>query len=90
MITKDHTRTWLHILLVAAVLNMIIGVFIGKTFAPEPKPCPLPSIIDIQRAVGAEPDGIVGPETISKWEIAYANQEAKQFMTPSGGPRKDK
>ncbi len=55
-----------------------------------PKPAELPSIIDIQEAVGAKPDGIVGPETIGLWEIAYANQEAAKFMTPSGAPRKDK
>ena len=51
-----------------------------------PEPFKIPSIPDIQRAVGAEPDGIVGPDTIGKWEIAYANQEAAKFMTPSGGP----
>lgn len=49
---------------------------------PEPR---IPSIIELQEAVGAEPDGIVGPDTIAKWDKAYANQEAAKFMTPSGG-----
>ena len=47
----------------------------------------IPSIPDIQRMVGAKPDGIVGPNTIGKWEAAYANQETAKFMTPSGGPK---
>ena len=48
----------------------------------------IPSLIDIQRMVGAEPDGIYGPETERKWLEAYANQEAAKFMTPSGGKEK--
>ena len=48
---------------------------------------PLMSVIELQRAVGAEPDGIVGPNTIAKWERAYANQEAAKFMTPTGKPK---
>ncbi len=51
------------------------------------QPFTIPSIINIQEAVGTKPDGIVGPHTIRKWEAAYANQEAAKFMTKSGGPK---
>ena len=60
------------------------GAWVYKTkYMVIEEPNSLPSIIDIQRAVGARPDGIIGPETLSKWETAYANQEAAKFMTPS-------
>ena len=34
----------------------------------------LPSIQDIQRLVGAEPDGKLGPETQRLWDAAYNEQ----------------
>ena len=54
---------------------------------PEPQQARIMSIIELQEVIGAEPDGIIGPDTIAKWDMAYANQEAAKFMTPSGKPR---
>ncbi len=84
---KESTKTWLNILLALAVLNFVIGFYCGRAREPKLEPFKVPSIIDIQRIVGAKPDGIVGLETIELWEIAYANQEAAKFMTESGAPR---
>lgn len=69
---------------IAAVFTAYAAYYAGLAHRP---PQPLPSIIDIQRAVGAKPDGIVGPDTIEKWEAAYANQEAAKFFTLSGAPK---
>ncbi len=80
-------RTWIIILACCAVLCTYIGFEIGawssKVIVIAPKPL-LPSLIDIQRRIGAEPDGIYGKETETLWDAAYANQEANQFMTETG------
>ena len=56
---------------------------------PEPQPPRLMSIIELQEALGAKPDGIVGPETIRLWQQyerdVIFNQYAAKYMTPSGG-----
>lgn len=36
----------------------------------------IPTFKEIQHKVGAEPDGIIGPDTIAKWDKAICNQEA--------------
>ena len=36
----------------------------------------LPSVADIQRRIGAKPDGIVGKETLAKWDAAICQQYA--------------
>lgn len=43
--------------------------------AAQPRP-DLPSLIEIQRRIGAVPDGIYGPETERLWDRAYCDQEA--------------
>ena len=48
------------------------GYFDGYSFI---KP-----IEDLQRQVGAEPDGIIGPNTIAKYEKALCDQYAEQSM----------
>lgn len=47
----------------------------------------IPSLIEIQKMVGAKPDGIYGHETQTKWEEAYGNQSANVCMTPTGRPK---
>ncbi len=37
-------------------------------------------IEDLQRQVGAVPDGIIGPETIAKYELAHNTQQAEWSM----------
>ena len=73
---------------------VIIAVFIGTWYCtykwithkcPELSTPSLPSLCDIQRRIGVEPDGIYGEETEAKWDAAYANQEAAKFFTPTGG-----
>ena len=39
----------------------------------------IPTISEIQKLVGAEVDGRLGPETIRLWEEAICNQEAKKY-----------
>ena len=86
---KDYPTLKLFIVLCLVLMAFYVGLKCnrGALEYPEPFTPPLPSPVDIQRRVGAKPDGIVGPETISKWETAYANQEAAKFMTPSGAPK---
>ena len=88
MSNKDSTKTWYVVLLCCAVLCFPFGYFVGLSQAEpvEPEP-PLPSLIDIQRLINVEPDGIYGPVTDLAWRQAFANQEAAEFMTASGAPR---
>ena len=55
---------------------------------PEPQPR-IMSIIELQEAVGAEPDGIVGPDTIAAWQQyerdVIFNEYAAPYFTKSGG-----
>ena len=85
---KNQSTHYSWIVLAMAIFIIVVYAFAIKGFFYEPPEPELPSIIDIQRAVGAKPDGIVGPDTIGKWEAAYANQESSKFMTASGAPRK--
>jgi len=39
----------------------------------------IPTIKEIQEMVGAEPDGIIGHETLKKWDAALCNQYASQW-----------
>jgi len=39
----------------------------------------IPTIADIQIMVGAEPDGVIGDETKSKWNVAVCNQYAGDY-----------
>ena len=49
------------------------------------QPRPVPSIEDIQRLVGAEVDGVLGPETERLWRRAEFNGYATPYFTESGG-----
>ena len=40
----------------------------------------IPSIEEIQERIGAKPDGIIGPQTIKKWDAALGNQSADQYF----------
>jgi hypothetical protein len=39
----------------------------------------LPSLAEIQEKIGAEPDGIYGPETKKLWDRAICEQEASRW-----------
>lgn len=40
----------------------------------------IPTIKQLQKMVGAEPDGVIGPNTIKLWEKAINNQEYKKMI----------
>ena len=86
---KDSQQQAVYLMwLVLITVCLGVGWYIGGRLmhkCPEPQQPRLMSIIELQEAVVAEPDGIPGPNTIAKWEQAYANQEAAKFFTPSGG-----
>jgi hypothetical protein len=42
----------------------------------------LPTIEEIQRRIGANPDGRLGSETQAKWELALCDQYAKKYFEP--------
>ena len=44
----------------------------------------LPSLVDIQKMVGAKPDGRYGPETKRLWDRAYCDQAAKEMWAAIG------
>lgn len=52
----------------------------------------IPSVEEVQIKVGAEPDGIVGRETIAKWNYKLSRQIGDETTelcwTESGAPRK--
>ena len=50
----------------------------------EERKTPLPTIEDIQRRVGATPDGKLGPETQDKWERALCDQFAAESFKKAG------
>jgi len=88
MAKKDDKAIWYVILICCAVMAWPM-YFILLRAEPEPQPPRLISIIELQDALGAKPDGIVGPETIRLWQQyerdVIFNQYAAKFMTPSGG-----
>lgn len=84
---KDRPTLKLLIVLCLALMAFYMGLKCGRGAENYPEPFKIPSVADIQRAVGAEPDGIVGPETLSKWDEAIFNQYAARYMTPSGKPK---
>ena len=42
----------------------------------------VPSPTELQIIVGAEPDGIIGPDSMAKWELYYGNQSAYVSINP--------
>jgi len=58
---------------------LLIAGWVGwlcRDARPDP-PAPLPTIEEIQRRIGAKPDGILGPETQAKWERAICDSYAR-------------
>ena len=59
----------------------------GRRF-PEPfKRGGVPTFIELQNMVGAEPDGIIGPNTIARWEREICNQYAREAMARMAGEK---
>jgi len=65
------------LLLIAACLH--VGRVWERAVATE-NPDQLPSIMDIQRQIGAKPDGVLGKETQRLWDEAYCNQCAEVYF----------
>ena len=66
----------------------LAGCWVGYVFhsyrssvgvGTSPPASALPSVADIQRRVGAEPDGKFGPETQKLWDRAYCDQSATKI-----------
>ena len=70
-------------LLAAILFALFCGIFgwqFGRHCGVEPQvETRIPTFKDVQRMVGAEPDGIIGPETIAKWDKAVCNQYANEL-----------
>ena len=70
-------------LLKAILFGLFCAIFgwgFGRYCGVEPQvKDKLPSLIDIQRQIGAKPDGIYGRETKEMWDRAVGNQIAKQW-----------
>ena len=56
------------------------GIFVGRTDTIQEQKQKIPTITELQLMVGAEPDGIIGKETLRLWETALCNQYAEPFM----------
>lgn len=67
---------------IIAAFFTFAGFLVGRLshHSPVAPREPLPSIRDIQRQVGAKPDGRLGPETQKKWDKAYVEQCARKYF----------
>jgi len=54
--------------------------WIGRVKVEKSIPDPLPTIQEIQERVGANPDGILGPETQKLWDKEICNQYARPYF----------
>ena len=74
------------------VMSMFVCAWFGASAHWEPaslppslppSSSPLPTIADIQRRIGANPDGKLGPETQRKWDRAICDQFAAESFRKS-------
>lgn len=79
-------------IIVLAVLAYVTGYTKGVIDAEKPQTVK-EQVMDLQRRVGAVPDGIIGSETMTKVNEAVKAEEreifngyAEVYMTPSGLP----
>ncbi len=63
---------------VAGFVNLFLNSSIEDTVSEFP-PGTVPSLIQVQKAIGAEPDNIYGPETKRLWDKKIAEQIAGEF-----------
>lgn len=47
----------------------------------------VPTKRELQAKIGAEQDGIIGPNSLAKWDKAIGNQSAEKYFTQSGAPK---
>jgi len=70
-------------LFIAIAYGLFCGIFgwqFGAHCAVEPQvEKRIPALEDIQKMVGAKPDGIYGKETQEKWDEAICSQYAKDM-----------
>jgi len=79
------------------VLTLVFGLAWKSSSKPEiEKKLVIEILIELQKRVGASPDGKIGPETTrlvnAQCEMdkpEYHNKLAKPYFTPSGAPRKE-
>jgi len=63
---------------------LFIGILLGGLITLLVMTCiteadkPVPSLSEIQAMVGAEPDGVYGPETKEKWDMAVCERYAAE------------
>jgi len=86
---KGKTEALLIIATIGLVIILAIGIGSGlnqidkKTQAlyrqASKQPSAIPTIQELQIMVGAEPDSIVGPNTIRLWNKAICEQEAAKW-----------
>ena len=61
-------KTFIFALILGAVLGRWIERNAARTDSGEGHGCPLPTRCELQRALGVEVDGDIGPETIMAWD----------------------
>lgn len=47
----------------------------------------VPTFRELQKKVGAEPDGIIGPDTIARWEREICNRHTREAMARMAGDK---
>lgn len=70
-------------ILVGSAFVLAVGMSLQKK-ANDVVDNRLPSLAEIQEAIGATPDGIYGPETKRLWEEATHNQYYKDSLERMG------
>lgn len=72
----EKPLVWSVMLLAIFLAGFLSGSLVALSTDTEPPLDRLPSLKDIQRRVGALPDGVYGNETKTKWDRAICDQHA--------------
>ena len=78
------------VIVIFGVIFIVVILYIDElvnyvVVEPEPKPH---TIVELQLYLGVEPDGVIGPNTITAYEQYSFNENAAPFHTETGAPEK--
>lgn len=69
-------RTLILTICVGLLIVLAVGLAVENWQLKHAGVVYIPSLPELQQIVGAEPDGIYGPETKEKWDLYFGQQSA--------------